>query len=93
MFSPVTDRIIYGHFQFLIGLVPRIQNVPIVPVVGFALADFILILLAIWDWRSNRRWNVFPVVLVIMLAYHFSVLNFYQYAFWRVFCEWFVGIG
>lgn len=89
MFTPITDRIISIHFPSLLAYVPRIDEVPVVPVYGFLLADLLLLGLCIWDWRSHRRWNVFPFVLLILLCYHFSVLNFYQYNWWQSFCNWF----
>jgi hypothetical protein len=72
--------------------VPRIDGVPIVPVAGFLLADLLLVALSVWDWRANRRANVFPVALGVLLLYHASVLTFYRFSFWRDFGEWFVGL-
>lgn len=92
MFTPITDRIIGRHFSSLITYVPTIDTMPVVPVIGFLIADLILVGLCIWDVRSNKRWNIFPVALVILLLYHFSVLNFYKYPFWQSFCEWFQAI-
>jgi len=92
MFTPITDRIISIHFPSLLRYVPTVDGNPIAPVYGFALADIILIGLSIWDWRSHRRWNVFPFVLLLLTGYHFSVLNFYKYPFWVKFCEWFLNI-
>ena len=89
MFTPITDRIISIHFPSLLRYVPAIDGKPIAPVIGFALADLLLIGLCIWDWRSHRRWNVFPFVLLLLIAYHISVLNFYKYPFWVKFCAWF----
>lgn len=89
MITPITDRIIHIHFPQLLAYAPQIEGVPIAPVFGFVLGDLILLGLSIWDWRSHRRWNVFPVALLILLAYHYSVLNFHQFAFWQSFCNWF----
>ena len=89
MVTPITDRIIHIHFPSLLAYFPQIEGNPIAPVFGFALADLILLGLSIWDWRSHRRWNVFPLVLLVLLAYHYSVLNFHQFAFWQSFCNWF----
>jgi hypothetical protein len=50
-----------------------------------------LVGLSIWDWLSHRRWNVFPLVLIISLLYHYSVLNFHKFTFWKNFSVWFVG--
>ena len=91
LFTPVTDRLIGRHAPALIGLVPRIDGTPIVPVAGFLLADVMLVALSIWDWRSNRR-LVFPVALGILLVYHWSVLTFHTFPAWRRFSGWFVTL-
>lgn len=85
MFTPVTDRIINIHFPFLLKYLPTIGHVPAVPVVGFLLADLILVGLCVWDWRSHRRWNVFPFALTVLLLYHYSFMNFYKFEFWKSF--------
>jgi hypothetical protein len=89
MFTPISDRIISIHFPSLLNHIPTLDGNPIVPITGFALADILLLGLCVWDWRSHKRWNVFPVALLILIGYHFSVLNFYKYPFWIKFCEWF----
>ncbi|NUN99437.1 MAG: hypothetical protein HUU01_02340 [Saprospiraceae bacterium] len=92
MFTPITDRIIGNYFPSLLAYVPNIDAMPVTPVIGFLMADLLLIALCVWDWRANRRWNVFPFALLILTCYHFSVLNFYKYGFWQAFCEWFIQI-
>ena len=92
MFTPVTDRIIHIYLPAVLSYLPRIEGNPIAPTAGFLLADLILIGLSIWDWRSHKRWNVFPVALIILLIYHYSVLNFYNFGFWKTFCNWFVKL-
>lgn len=94
MFTPVTDRIMGIYLADLVPYLhlPTLEGEPILPVSGFLLADVIIIGLCIWDWRSQKRWNVFPVVLVILLLYHYSVLNFYEYSLWQTFCSWFVNV-
>jgi hypothetical protein len=92
MFTPITDRIIHIYFPSVLPHLYAIDGVPIAPVVGFAMADLILLGLSIWDWKSHKRWNVFPFALLILLIYHFSVLNFYKYEFWRAFSDWFVAL-
>lgn len=89
--TPATDRIIYIFIKPLVPLLPTIEGNPIAPVVGFLIADMLLILLCIWDWKSHKRWNVFPFVLAILLLYHYSVLNFHGFQFWKVFSVWLVG--
>lgn len=92
MFTPVTDRIIQAHFPFLLKYLPTIGDEPAVPLVGFLLADLILLGLCMWDWRSHRRWNVFSVALALLLLYHYSFLNFYKFPFWKSFCAVWFGI-
>jgi len=90
--TPVTDRIIGRHFPSLVPLVPVIGGSPILPVIGFLLADVILIALALWDWRSSRRKDVFPIALALLVGYHVAVLSFYKLPLWKSFGEWFVRL-
>ncbi len=92
LFTPITDRLIGAHMPFVAGLVPRIDGAPILPTVGFLLADVLLIGLALWDWRTNRRADVFPVALGLLVAYHVSVLTFHRLPAWAAFGEWFAGL-
>ena len=91
MFTPVTDRIIHIYIKSFVPYLPTIEGQPIAPVVGFLLADLILIGLSIWDWISHKRWSVFPFALIVLLVYHYSVLNFYKFGFWKAFSLWFAG--
>jgi len=88
--TPATDRIIGVHFPSSIPHLYTIEGNPILPVIGFSMANIIIVGLIVWDWRSHKRLNVFPFVLLILLLYHYSVLNFYKFQFWRSFSEWFV---
>ena len=88
MFTAVIDRIIISYFSFLLPYFPYVEG-PVIQVVGLTLADIILFILCIWDWRSHRRLNVFPIALLIHLIYHYSVLSFYKFEFWKSFSEWF----
>ena len=90
MFTPITDRIQYIYFPSTVPYLPTIEGNPIAPVVGFALADLLLLALCIWDWRSHRRLNVFPLALVVLVLYHVSVMTFYKFEFWQTFSTWFV---
>lgn len=86
--TPATDRIIHIYFPSTLPHFYAIEGTPMVPIAGFLFADLILVVLIIWDWRSHKRLNVFPFVLLIMLTYHYSVLNFHKFQFWRSFTEW-----
>ncbi len=92
MFTPVTDRLIAANAPSVIGLLPRIEGNPVLPVVGFAAADLILLALAWWDWRTTRRVDVFPVALGVLLVYHVGTLTLHRAPLWNVFCAWFLGL-
>jgi hypothetical protein len=89
--TPVTDRLIGGHFRAVIAWLPQIDGTPILPSAGFALADAILAGLAFWDWRANRR-TVFCVVLGLLVIYQAAVLSLHRSAAWNAFCVWFLAL-
>ena len=70
---------------------PRIEGSPILPTVGFALADLTLLALSVWDWRVNRRLDVFPVALGVLLVYHVGTLTLHRVPLWNAFCVWFLA--
>jgi hypothetical protein len=90
--TPVSDRLIAAHSPSLIGLVPRIGGAPQLPFIGFAAADLILVALSVWDWRVNRRRDVFPIALGVLLAYHVGTLTLHRVPLWNTFCVWFLGL-
>jgi hypothetical protein len=92
LFTPVTDRLIGRYIPSLVPMVPAIDGAPIIPVAGFLLADVMLVGLSLWDWGVNRRANVFPVVLGVVVLYHVSVMTFYRLPFWITFGNWFIGL-
>jgi hypothetical protein len=92
MFTPVTDRLIAVHAPSLLGMLPRIEGSPVLPIVGFAAADLILLALAWWDWRTNRRLDVFLVALGVLLVYHVGTLTLHLVPAWHAFSVWFVGL-
>lgn len=91
LFTPVTDRLIGRHLPSLVPYIPLVDGSPLLPLAGFALADAMLIALSIWDWRTNKR-TIFPVALAILVVYHYSVVAFADFAFWRAFGGWFMGL-
>lgn len=91
MFTAVIDRVIGFYFPSLLPLFPSVEG-PVVQVVGLTLADLFLLILCIWDWQSHRRLNVFPIALLIHLLYHYSVMNFYKFEFWKSFSLWFFNL-
>ena len=93
MFTPITDRIIYNNFRPLVEFAPTIGGSPVVPFYGFLLANIILAGLAIWDWKSNKRKDVFPIVLGMLILYHLSVFTFHLIPAWERFGVWFLALG
>lgn len=91
MITPVTDRLISRYFRFIIDFVPRIDQIPVVPVAGFLIADIILLGLILYDWRYSKSNYSFLVAWSVLLIYHVSVLTFYQFGFWQVFTQWFLS--
>lgn len=91
MITPITDRLIFIFFPALVPHLPTIEGNPIAPVVGFTIADFMLMGLIWWDYRSHRRWRVFTFGLLILFAYHYSVMTFHEFPFWQDFTRWFKG--
>jgi len=92
LFTPVTDRWISANWPALLSLVPSLNGVPIVQVLGFALADLLLVGLIVWDLRAKRRVHTFAIALGIIATYHASVLSLYRFEFWRTFSDWFRGL-
>lgn len=90
--TPVTDRLIGAHLTPLAALVPRVDGSPILPVLGFAAADLVLLALAWWDLRANRRRDVFPAALAVLLAYHAGTLTLHRVPAWNAFCVWFLSL-
>lgn len=90
--TPVTDRLIGAHAPALVAFVPRIDGSPVLPVVGFAAADVVLLALSWWDYKANRRLDVFPVALGVLLAYHAGTLTLHRVPAWNAFCAWFLGL-
>ena len=91
MFTAIIDRIIDSYFPYLLPLFPSVDG-PVIQVVGLTLADILLVILCIWDWKSHRRLNVFPIALVIHLFYHYAVMNFYKFELWKSFNIWFYNL-
>ncbi len=93
MVTPITDRLIFRYLRHLAQYAPKIDGrMPVVPMYGFLLVDTVLTALIFMNWREPSKRNPYILVLVTMLVYHFSVLNFHQYEFWKSFSQWFISI-
>jgi hypothetical protein len=91
LFTPVTDRLIAAHAPALAALLPHMDGAPVLPVAGFVLADVILIALAVWDWRANRR-REFLVALGVLAVYHVTTLTLQRVPLWNAFGAWFLSL-
>jgi hypothetical protein len=94
LIPPIFDRIMIFYLlpperaQFL----PQIGGDLLYPLISFAIMDVLLVLLAIWDWRSRKSLSVFPVVLAVWIGLQGMVFTLHLSAFWRVLTEWFLGL-
>jgi len=91
LFPPVTDRLIARFAPSVLAWMPRIGGAEILQVAGFAIADTILVGLALWDWQKNSR-RVFVVALAIVVAGQAAIMNVHRFGFWRAFGPWFVSL-
>ncbi|MBK9106724.1 MAG: hypothetical protein IPL92_19725 [Saprospiraceae bacterium] len=92
LFTPITDRLIYKYFQEFIPMVPVLEGMPLVQLIGFALADTLLITLLIWDWKAHKRLDVFPFVMLVIGLFQLAVLTFYKFSFWRIIGDWIMSL-
>ena len=80
------------NFASHLGFVPQMAGRPFVQLVSFIASDTILAILATWDWTSNRRLGVFPVMLAVFVVTHVSLFVVYDRTFWASFVEWFLNL-
>ena len=92
LLTPITDRLIYKYFRELIPLAPTLEGMPMVQMLGFALADFILLILLIWNWKAHKRLDVFPLAFLLLALYHVSVYSFYKSSLWQQIGDWIMSI-
>lgn len=55
-------------------------------------AEAIALGMSIWDWRSHRRLNVFPVAFGLLLAIHLATVTLYRVPVWQSFVVWFAAL-
>jgi hypothetical protein len=79
IYSPSTDRLIGRGFP---------GNQLAAECAWFA-GDLILLSLAIWDWRSNRRFGPFAVAFTTMVLYHSAYFVAPSIPGWAAFANWF----
>ena len=91
-FTPVFSRLIHNNFDFILPVLPEMNGIPVVQLIGFGLADILLLTLCILDWRKRKKWNGFPVAFLIILGYHLSDFTLYRFEAWRKFVDWVMSL-
>ncbi len=91
-FTPVFSRLIFSNFKFIFPFLPELKGIPLVQLIGFGLADILLLTLCILDWRKRKQWNGFPIAFLVMLCYHLSDFTLYHFAAWRRFVDWVMSL-
>jgi len=94
MVPPILDRIMVYYVlpPPRAGFLPAIEGFPTYEFVSYAVVNGVLVALSIWDWRSRRRLNVFPVVLGAFVVFQGLPVLIYGTAAWGRFYEWFLGL-
>ncbi len=91
---PIYDRVISVYVlppeqaQFL----PQVAEVPMYMLFSYVVTDVALVMLAIWDWKSRRRLNIFPSILIGFVALQALPFVIYRSTAWKSFSEWFVSL-
>ena len=85
------DRIIFTYFPQLIDILPRAAGAPNLAVVSWIVADVVVLILLIWDWKSERRVGTFSVALVVLLGYQVFTINADKVVWWEAICHGFLG--
>lgn len=94
MIPPIFDRVIIFYLlppeqaEFL----PQIGGFPLYPLISTAVINVILIALTLWDWKSRRRLNVFPVVLGAFILFQSIMFMGHRWDAWRGIVGWFLDL-
>jgi hypothetical protein len=90
----ILDRVMFFYLlppsrvQFL----PQIEGDPQYWLISWTLVDASLIALSVWDWRSRKRLNVFPVLLAIFVVLEILTMTVYSTDMWIAFTKWFFSL-
>lgn len=86
LLDPIFARILavnFIHAEFSSGIIQYIT---------FAFTDLILVGLIVWDWRDNRRVDVFLPLLPFFLATQLPLFFVLDWPAWTAFAEWFMQL-
>jgi len=94
MIPPILDRVIIFYLlpREQAGFLPQIGGNPLYILISSTIVDAVLIALTIWDWKSRRRLNVFPVVLAAFVLFQSLMLMGHRWDAWRSFAGWFLDL-
>lgn len=93
MTSPIFDRILAFFVIPIFDFRPWVfEGQVALELLTIPIIDIILIVLVIWDWRSNRRLDVFPLVLLGFLVHQAFAYSVPSTGTWRAFGEWFATL-
>jgi len=93
LLSPAIDRVVNFYFPSFAAKLPLVAGFTLVPLIAWLIADVILLILSVWDWKSHRRLRVFPVALGVMLFYQVFTANAHRIKSWQAFSEWFSNLN
>ena len=86
LLDPIFARILGIHF-LSVDLTSGI-----IQYITYGATDLILLTLAIWDWRSHRRLDVFVPVLGVFIATQLPTFLLVGGGAWRAFAAWFASL-
>ena len=85
IYPAATDRLV-GR---LIGAPDDVFRLP--QLAAWFTGDALLLALALWDYRWNRRLGVFALVFAIMASYQAAIFIIAERPFWKTFADWFLS--
>lgn len=85
LLPPATDRII-------MNLTDSVKLSDMLISLVYVLFGLLVFVLSVWDWRSHKRLDVFPKVLITMIIFHTLVWFAPEIELWRYFADWFGAI-
>lgn len=71
---------------------PQIAGEPQYWLISWGIIDAFLVVMAVWDWRSRRRLNVFPVLFLVFVSLEVLTATIYQTPAWISFTQWFFSL-
>ncbi len=86
LLDPIFARIIFFNF-----LQVSFESA-IIQYITYTFADLIILILIIWDWKSQRRRDVFLPMLFVALATQIPVFFVLKWPLWHAFAAWYIAL-